>query len=455
MWTRCVLIPSRLLLLLLPLILVSCSGGGTTDAPSSSSPAPAQAGVIWERAEGMHRTLLRSQTDGSEQVTLADEPEVSADNSRLVGSTVLYHTDSVSLPGLDHRSIWRVELTGTGRQALAQNATDNILRDVVGPWVIYDAGSLTFPTSSELASVRLDGTARRIIAPGIVANGITQQANYERSVGGRVVFEQLNNLVSLLPDGTDRRELVTLPRGPQGEFLFSGTRGAVGSQVIYIVVTGDSPSSQVSNLLAVPVTGGPVTTLATSPGYIMFDRFFGAVVGARVVYLRCPILPNLDPGPCDVYSVRSDGTSTLALSTHPDNDVVQGVVGARVIVRRSHGGPTDELYSISADGQGGETALLTLSYLGDFVLGVVGERVIIRRGSSLWSIRADGSGLVQLTSGVIESTFDVLAAGEWACFDRTPIAHGQRDLWCVPADGSGPAQPVATTAADEYFVTAF
>lgn len=451
MWTRRVLIPSRLLLLLLPLILVSCSGGGTTDAPPSSSPAPAQAGVIWERAEGMHRTLFRSQTDGSEQVTLADELEVSADNSRLVGSTVLYHTDSVSLPGLDHRSIWRVELTGTGRQALAQNDTDNILRDVVGSWVIYDAGSLTFPTSSVLASVRLDGTARRTIA---------HQANYERSVGGRVVFEQQNNLVSLLPDGTDPRELVMLPRGPQGEFLFSGTRGTVGSQVIYIVVTGNSPSSQVSNLLAVPVIGGPVTTLATSPDYIIFDRFFGAVVGARVVYLRCPVLSNFDSGPCDVYSVRSDGTSTLALSTHPnsthpDNYVVQGVVGSRVIVRRSHGEPTDELYSISADGQGGETALLTLSYLGDFVLGVVSERVIIRRGSSLWSIRADGSSLVQLTSGVIESTFDVLAAGEWACFDRTPIAHGQRDLWCVPADGSGPAQPVATTAADEYFVTAF
>jgi hypothetical protein len=69
----------------------------------------------------------------------------------------------------------------------------------------------------------------------------------------------------------------------------------------------------------------------------------------------------------------------------------------------------------------------------EFVGGIVGDRVILNRPTGIWSLMADGTGLVQLTTGA-----DGFAGstGVFACFNRGPA------LWCVPADGSGPATQV-------------
>lgn len=302
-----------------------------------------------------------------------------------------------------------------------------------------------------------------------------------------------NDLFSLLPDGTDFRQLTTIPRGPNGEFTLLGMRGMVGTQVIYAALS----SQFVPDLFAVPVTGGVVTTLASSPD----NEFLGDVVGSRVVYHRCAILPNFEAGQCDLYSVQSDGSATVALSTNPGNEFVAEIVGTRIVYTRSVGGQTDiysgnvdgsgtvplathpqpetvagvvgsrvifrrtiggldDLYSIQADSTGGEIALATFPEEDSFA-GVVGTRVIFERvmGPSimssprqLYSVQADGSGLVPLTPGTERDEF-AGAAGDFACFERSQ--GDQRDLWCVPADGRTPAAPIATTGADEYFVTSF
>lgn len=70
----------------------------------------------------------------------------------------------------------------------------------------------------------------------------------------------------------------------------------------------------------------------------------------------------------------------------------------------------------------------------EFVEGIVGTRVMLKRPTGLWSLTAEGSGLVQLTTEADDYTG---AAGAFACFARGPA------LWCVPADGSGPATQVA------------
>lgn len=461
----------RLAWIILPLLVVGCSGGGSESpsAVSREAPPPAQATVLWRRADGQHPTLFRSQTDGSGLVMLIDAPgfdPVNAVSIFLSGATVVYHLTAPPLPPTQFglTDIWQVQTNGTGRQAVVATTDAEIIRDVFGPWVIYEHVVYQNGTlfSSAYRSARLDGPAQWPVTD--------VNALYRLQLNGRAVFERVaqiaggiqgdGNLFSVLPDGTDLRPLTAIPGGANGMYRFINPQGKVGSQVIFSVYTTPPVITGpfIPDLFAVPVTGGAVTPLVEGPDY----KALGAVIGSRVVYHRCAIIPNPNPdpdageftaGPCDLYSVRSDGSGTVGLSTHPWNDMVQGVVGTRVIVRRSLSGPTDELYSIRADGQGGETAMLTLSYLNDFVLGVVGERVVLRLGASLWSIRADGTGLVQLTFDVPETTFQVLAAGGWACFDRT--VSGQQDLWCVPADGSGPAQPVATTDADEYFVTSF
>ena len=223
------------------------------------------------------------------------------------------------------------------------------------------------------------------------------------------------------------RLLATIPRGPDGQFTFSHTSGAVGNQVIYTV---NPPPWYIANLFAVPITGGPVVTLAEGPEY----EFLGAVVGSRVVYHRCPIGPvTLIVGPCDVYSVQSDGSGTIALSTHPDYDAIQGAVGSWVVVRRNHGGPTDELFSVLVTG-GVETPILTLAYEDEFMAGIAQDRILLQRTTGLWSIKVDGSELTQLAQDA--ERFSTVPVGPFACFNRGVA------LWCVPADGSGPATKV-------------
>jgi len=472
-------------------MLVGCSsggGGGTSDAtPTSSAPA-SPAGLIWGRTAGSQESLFRSQSDGSGQVTLVDEQGIRATFAKLAGSLVIYQTQAVPFSGGDQRDIWKVSTSGVGRQALANATDDEIVRDVVGSRVIYDQ-IISLPSGvrlNDLTSVVTDGSGRAVIAAAVRTPGSESIANYEGSVAGKVVYSRNSGLYSLLPDGSDLRPLVNAPGSPSGQYTFTGMQGSVGSSVIFSARPSSPP---LPDLYDVPVNSGAIVPLASDPD----NDFLGGVNGNRVVYHRCS-------GPCDLYSVASDGSGTVPLSTDPGNEFleemvggrivytrsvngqtdiysvnadgtnpvplatspanegVEGKVGSRVIFRRTDSNGNDNLYSIQADGTGGEIPLATFSEDDSFG-GVVGSRVIFERimGSNvmsspraLYSVLSDGTGLEQLTPGTSLDEF-AGAAGGFACFERTQ--SGQRDLLCVPADGSSPAVPIAATSADEYFIT--
>jgi hypothetical protein len=124
----------------------------------------------------------------------------------------------------------------------------------------------------------------------------------------------------------------------------------------------------------------------------------------------------------------------VALTATSDVNYVQGIIGQQVIVRRNHGGPTDQLFSVPATG-GGETPILTLSFDDEFVMTIIEDRIILQRPTGLWSVQADRHALVQLTTE--DHAFEAVhAVGPFACLNRGAA------LWCVPADGSGPATKV-------------
>lgn len=433
------LIPSRFLLLLLPLILVSCSGGGSEAPPSlapqpSATQPPAPAGLLYRT----DTTLVRSQTDGSGKVTLEDAPGLDLFSLSLTGSTVVYQITALPVPGLADfglADIWQVQTNGTEKRAVVNSQDAEIIRDVFSPWVVYENAVYANNryVSSTYRQARLDGSGQGLITD---ANAV-----YRLHVGTRTVFVQPGggSVFSVLLDGTDERTIAEVPNGSTTTFVTPV--GTLGTSVIISQVTGRNDSVA---LFTVPVTGGAHATLVEGPDY----SALAAVVGARIVYSRCAIIGH-DPvfgdpiaGPCDLYSALSNGTGTVALATTPDNETVQGVIGSSVIVRRN-GGATDRLYSLPVGG-GAETFMLTLDQ-NEFVSWIVGDRVILERTTGLWSLKADGSGLVQLTSDASDRTNQ--STGPFICFARGPAA--QPDLWCVPVDGSRLATQVATGA---YFV---
>ena len=438
------LIPSGFLVLLLPLILVSCSGGGSSETTQSvATPPPAPAGLLYRT----NTALVRSQTDGSGHVTLAEEPAGLYPNV-ISGTNLVYTTPQLPyVPNMD--DTWIVKTDGTDQHRILHDPVhESHVSDVIGPWLLYSyrTGQSFQPPPPSLASVRLDGTASRIIMDVTGGGDIWQSPNYARQIMGRAVVEFAGNYFSLLPDGTDLRQLTFYPPFPhlnnEPFTALNGIGGAVGTTAIYATV--ESPSSPISaegtpKLFAVPVLGGPVVKLGDGPEMEMLM----SVIGTRVVYQRCMLmfLPNLDVtfDRCNVSSVRSNGQERVVLTATTDINYVQGTIGQQVIIRRSHSGPTDELLSIPVNG-GVETPILSLSYQNEFVIGIVNDRIILQRTTGIWSIQADGSELVQLTPDV--NTFSVGAAGPFACF-----ARGE-GLWCVLADGS--AEPTKVTDQGQF-----
>ena len=434
------LISSRFLVLLLPLILVSCSGGGS-DAPQSITgppPPPRTASLLWRH----DAQLVRSQTDGTGQVTLADEPAM-IEKVVVSERTVVYEVpQSQSRTGNIPRDIWAVQIDGMDRHLVRRSAVPQwfYLLDVIGPWVLHTdrTGPEFSPPPPSVASILVNGTAPRILFAAVGSGEVWHTPTYERHVGGRAIVGFTGNYFSLLPDGTDLRQLTVYPPAlsphePVRDFLV-GVSGVVGDSIIYRTIPNPSSLEESPKLFAVPVLGGPTAKLGSGPDL----EILGGVVADRVVYDRCAliVLPDFTVifDQCNVFSVQQDGQGRVALTATRDINYVQGIIGEQVIIRRSQrGGTTDSLFSVPVSG-GVETPLLALNSRNEFVRGIVDTRIILSRPTGLWSLKADGSGLVQLTTD--PSDWFSGSTGPFPCFARGSA------LWCVPADGSGPATQV-------------
>lgn len=440
------LFPSSFLVLLLPLILVSCSGGGsdapqTLTAPPGPPQPPAPADLIY-RTEA---TLARSHTDGSGLVLLTTEP-ATIGTVVVSDTTIVYEVpQSQSRTGNIPRDIWAVQTDGRDRHLVRRSVVPQwfYLLDVIGPWVLHTdrTGPEFSPPPPSIASILVNGTAPRIISAAVGSGEVWQVPTYERHVGGRAIVGFTGNYFSLLPDGTDLRQLTAYPPvfAPFGNVQVSdflvGVSGVVEESIIYSTVPNPSSLDEYPKLSAVPVLGGPMVKLGEGPDYELLK----GVVDNRVVYDRCVlmVLPdfNVTFDQCNVFSVRSDGRGRVALTATSDINYVQGIIGEQVIVRRSQrGGTTDHLVSIPVRG-GAETPILSLSFTDDFVMAIIENRIILQRPTGLWSVQADGSELVQLTTE--DHAFEAVhAVGPFACLNRGAA------LWCVPVDGSGPATKV-------------
>jgi hypothetical protein len=386
------------------------SGGGSDSQDASHSLAPASLFYTTDTA------LMRVNTDGTGVMTL-DDAHTGIWSVTVAGDTLVYMIDTDDL--------WAVQVDGTNRRELVRNA---YLYDVIGSRVLYGV-----PVNESIASIRLDGTGVRRM--------FEQPHYYAAQVAGRAVIAFNFNYVSLLPDGTDSRQLTFYPPYSATEpfTVLIGINGAVGTTALYTILESSpvAPDTPLK-LFAVSVLGGPTVRLGEGPDQ---DSFMG-VVGTRVVYGRCVVrmLPDgeIATDRCNILSVRSNGQERITLTNTDDINWVQGVIGQQVIIRRSQrGGRIDTLVGIPLTG-GPETPLLTLGQ-DEFVLAIVGNRIILQRATGLWSVLADGRDLVQLSESANRFSF-VGVSNALGCFLRGS------QLWCVPVDGSAAAIQVADKA---------
>jgi hypothetical protein len=406
------------MLVLAMLVGAGCGSGGGSDSqePSRSlTPVPAVASLLYTT----DTALMRVNTNGTGVVTL-DDTHTGIWSVRVAGDTLVYMVDAGSPDDL-----WTVKVDGTNRRELVRDA---YLHDVIGSRVLYGV-----PVGEALASIRLDGTgARRIFE---------QPHHYAAQVAGRVVIASNFNYVSLLPDGTDPRQLTFYPPYSDTEpfTVLIWVNGAVGTTALYTILESSpvAPDSPL-RLFAVSVLGGPTVRLGEGPDQ---DSFM-AVVGTRVVYGRCVVrmLPDFEIATdrCNIFSVLSTGQGRIALTNTDDINWVQGTIGQQVIIRRSQrGGRVDTLVGVPLTG-GPETPILTLDP-NEFVVAIVGNRIVLQRATGLWSILADGSELVRLSESITRYSFVAIGSAH-GCFLR-----GQQ-LWCVPVDGNAAAIQVADEA---------
>lgn len=384
-------------------LLAGCSGGGGDSATPPSAPAPsAQPDMITATPAG----LLRGKASGQGQHEIFHFPNLHKEKLFVDNGNIVY-------PRNNQTDIWTVHTDGTGDHALLSTANREFLQALSWPWVIYSDESDFFYKSLNTdtrAQFPIDGS------PGTI-----------QFKDNRVIVASDLQISSVSFTGTDR---ISYARSDTlvDEQLSSPT--IVADMLVYRGLTLVSPfaSTFSSNLFAIPFIGGSAIPFDSGQSYVSF----AGSIGARVIYHRCPLVSQNTAGPCDVVSVRNDGTNSIVLASQPVNESVQGVTTNQVIIRRNLSG-NDQLIAVPIAG-GAEIPLMTMTD-SEFVDLIVGDQIIVRRPSGTWRLDLNGT-LTKLGTVVGDSGF--IAVGDSVCVTKVTA------VWCMPLDGSGPQVEIAS-----------
>lgn len=136
-------------------------------------------------------------------------------------------------------------------------------------------------------------------------------------------------------------------------------------------------------------------------------------------------------------SVKTDGTSQVTLLTRNTVDtdfiIFEAVTpGNHVILKKTLTSGKGELFSINADGSGGLLALGSGTGSESYTIVSPDERVIYRKNSTIYSIFADGSALVELPLGGSPSTIDIAFTS-----DNRMVYNAGGDVFIARTDGTG------------------
>ncbi|GEM_PF-4908713 len=193
-----------------------------------------------------------------------------------------------------------------------------------------------------------------------------------------------------------------------------------------------------------------------------------------IVYQRAVPLPGGGTQQ-DLYAVNEDGTGSVALASSQDDEylamdrssgtAVPAILGDRIIYRRVVGGSQVDIYSVKSDGTG--TVALAATAADEAVYAVLGDRVLIGSTSGLLTVKADGSSPVAFPAGAsfVGALFgrvfynSALASGSLRFYSALPDGTGTVELLNTPGalvrkTSPNGARTTLTTGADLFFYEA-
>lgn len=276
---------------------------------------------------------------------------------------------------------------------------------------------------------------------------LATDAYYLGAANGRVIFVKPSStppyfyLYSIKADGSDPRVLSQLVNPNYGARLT-----ASGSVIAY---TGAGPVTMWR--MNTELSGAVALAVSSATGQVFFC---GETAGGKVVYNR------RDAADYEVDIVNIDGTANTPLVTGQNAYCDAVTPRERVVFQRQVNGQSD-LFSIKADGTGLVTLASSATESEGYRAVTANDRVIFTRliGNQagiqydLFSINADGSGGEALLTNSSDPEFFVaLTTGGRVVFRRLAVLNGLflDDLYSINADGTGLVTLAASSDAEYY-----
>lgn len=161
----------------------------------------------------------------------------------------------------------------------------------------------------------------------------------------------------------------------------------------------------------------------------------------RIVYQRSVPLLGGGGTQTDLYAVNEDGTGDVALAASQDYEYLAmdynsdvptpAILGDRVIYLRRVSGAQDDIYSVKTDGTG--TVALAATAAAEYFSAILGDRVVITKSAGgFLTVKADGSSPVAFPAdaGLVGTAFGRV-------FYNSALASGTQRFYSALPDGTG------------------
>jgi Tol biopolymer transport system component len=294
----------------------------------------------------------------------------------------------------------------------------------------------------------------------LVATTLPAQATAP-GVDGRVAFASdrsgpgTQNIYSIRPDGTGIRQVTsfTADQGQANEPSWSPD----GASIVFTLA---SPDFSTFRIWIANADGSNAHPLFAESGRNDFQASFSPD-GSRVIFRGCPADREL----CAIYSVKTDGHGLTTL-THNNGTSIGPAFDVKPeyspdgntisFSSFNRGGVQNGVYLM--DVHGSKLQLITPTALGavDADWAPDGSKLTfwgpccVSGVDTIWTIRPDGTGLTQLTSGSdgndIRPSF--APAGDRIAFER--FTGGPSDVYTMPAGGGAPTLLVSDAASPSW-----